>query len=101
MRTINSGIGAVIRRTHEMVWVVLLELTHEPGVLDRAGRQAGLLRSVESIEQPGEYGIGRRDGRGTMEGRVIFILSAAGSHRMVLRVEEKPDLLGRLLWTQP
>lgn len=94
-----------------MVWVVLLELTHEPGVLqaaggkgsevDRAGRQAGLVRSVESIEQPGECGIGRGDGQGTVEGMVIFILSAAGNHRMVLKVEEKAELLGRLLWTQP
>lgn len=66
---------------------------------EEAIRWMAVPHSVESTGQ--ESGRGGRDEQGTEERRVIFISSAAASHRMVLRVGEKSDLLCRLLWTQP
>lgn len=74
-------------------------LQEEEAIRWTAGHQAGP-HSVESIgqsrrvEEEGEMGRALRKG-------VIFILSAAASRRMVLRVGEKSELLCILLWTQP
>lgn len=109
MRTVHSGVGVVTRRAHEVVRVVLPELICEPGVLQAAGGRGHKVDSWTPGWTPfsrkhwtvQENGRGGRDGQGTEERRVIFILSAAASRRMVLRVGEKSELLCILLWTQP